>query len=52
MGLALCREIVEAHNGKMKLEVRDGGGTDVSCWLPAQGASSSARTARLTLSQG
>jgi signal transduction histidine kinase len=52
VGLALCREIVEAHNGKMKLEVRDGGGTVVSCWLPAQGTPSSARTARLTLSQG
>jgi two-component system nitrogen regulation sensor histidine kinase NtrY len=38
VGLALCREIVEAHNGKLKIESRSGGGTVVSFWLPGQGA--------------
>lgn len=34
LGLALCREIIEAHEGRMSLSVRAGGGVDVSCWLP------------------
>jgi signal transduction histidine kinase len=34
LGLPLCREIVEAHGGKISLERRDGGGTIVTCWLP------------------
>jgi nitrogen fixation/metabolism regulation signal transduction histidine kinase len=52
VGLALCREIVEAHNGKLRIEARDGGGTIVSCWLPGQGAVANATTSRLTLSRG
>jgi len=52
VGLALCREIVEAHNGTLKIEQGDGGGTVVSCWVPGQGASQPARTGRLTLSRG
>jgi two-component system, NtrC family, nitrogen regulation sensor histidine kinase NtrY len=36
LGLALCNEIVEAHGGKMRLARREGGGTVVSCWLPAE----------------
>jgi signal transduction histidine kinase len=51
VGLALCREIVEAHDGRLKIEPRDGGGTVVSCWIPGQGASATARTGRLTLSR-
>lgn len=35
VGLALCNEIVEAHGGRMRLEAREGGGTEVTCWLPA-----------------
>ena len=35
LGLALCNEIVEAHGGRMYLQARDGGGTAVTCWLPA-----------------
>jgi signal transduction histidine kinase len=52
VGLALCREIVEAHNGTLKIEAGDGGGTVVSCWVPGQGATQPARTGRLTLSRG
>jgi two-component system nitrogen regulation sensor histidine kinase NtrY len=51
VGLALCREIIEAHDGKLKIEPRDGGGTVVSCWIPGQGSSAIARTGRLTLSR-
>jgi nitrogen fixation/metabolism regulation signal transduction histidine kinase len=35
LGLALSREIVEGHGGKISLQVRPGGGTIVTCWLPA-----------------
>jgi signal transduction histidine kinase len=53
VGLALCREIVEAHNGKLKIEPRPGGGTVVSFWLPGQGTSLTTRTTgRLTLTRG
>lgn len=34
LGLALCREIVEAHGGRIRLERRPGGGVAVVCWLP------------------
>ncbi len=34
LGLALCREIVEAHGGQLDLTPREGGGTVVSLWLP------------------
>jgi nitrogen fixation/metabolism regulation signal transduction histidine kinase len=34
LGLALCREIVEAHGGRLSLHPRDGGGLAVRCWLP------------------
>ncbi len=34
LGLPLCREIVEAHEGKMALNNREGGGLCVSVWLP------------------
>ena len=36
LGLALCREILEAHGGRISLQARDGGGTVVTCWLPAR----------------
>jgi signal transduction histidine kinase len=35
LGLALCREIIEAHGGRLRLERRPGGGTAVVCWLPS-----------------
>jgi signal transduction histidine kinase len=34
VGLPLCREIVEAHGGRLRLQSRRGGGTVVSVWLP------------------
>lgn len=34
LGLALCRDIVEAHDGRIRLANRDGGGLSVSLWLP------------------
>jgi two-component system, NtrC family, nitrogen regulation sensor histidine kinase NtrY len=34
LGLALCREILEAHGGKLSLQSRPGEGTVVTCWLP------------------
>ena len=35
LGLPLCREIVEAHGGRLRIEHREGGGTAVVCWVPA-----------------
>jgi two-component system, NtrC family, nitrogen regulation sensor histidine kinase NtrY len=34
LGLTLCREIVEAHGGRLSLANREGGGTLVTVWLP------------------
>jgi two-component system nitrogen regulation sensor histidine kinase NtrY len=49
MGLPLCREIVAAHDGRLRIARRDGGGTAVSLWLPARRAVPAASRARLTL---
>jgi two-component system nitrogen regulation sensor histidine kinase NtrY len=35
LGLALSREIVDAHGGRLSLHPRPGGGLAVRCWLPA-----------------
>jgi signal transduction histidine kinase len=34
IGLPLCREIVEAHGGALRIQGRPNGGTSVSFWLP------------------
>jgi nitrogen fixation/metabolism regulation signal transduction histidine kinase len=34
LGLALCREILDAHGGELHLESRDGGGLVVRCRIP------------------
>ena len=36
VGLPLCREIIEAHGGVLRIQSREGGGTAVSFWLPSQ----------------
>ena len=35
LGLTLCREIVEAHGGRLSIANRPGGGALVSVWLPS-----------------
>jgi nitrogen fixation/metabolism regulation signal transduction histidine kinase len=35
LGLTLCREIIEAHGGYLRLANRDGGGAAVTVFLPA-----------------
>ena len=52
LGLALCREIVEAHRGKLRVARREGGGIEVSIWLPSRSAALPSRTGRLTLTRG
>ena len=51
LGLALCREIVEAHRGKLRLTRREGGGMEIACWLPGKSTLVSPRTGRLTLTR-
>lgn len=55
LGLALSREIVELHQGRLGLARREGGGMSVSVWLPdADGtaaAALAASRARLTLTR-
>ena len=34
LGLTLCREIVEAHEGRLSIANREGGGALVTLWLP------------------
>ncbi|HET6724567.1 MAG TPA: ATP-binding protein [Gammaproteobacteria bacterium] len=38
LGLTLCREIVEAHEGRLTVSNRSGGGLVVEIWLPDNGA--------------
>ncbi len=39
LGLTLCREIVDAHGGRLSIANRDGGGALVTVWLPSKGDS-------------
>ncbi len=41
LGLPLCREILEAHGGTLRIQNRKGGGTAVTCWLPSRPAAPS-----------
>jgi nitrogen fixation/metabolism regulation signal transduction histidine kinase len=50
LGLPLCREIVEAHGGVLRLEGRDEGGLDVIVRLPSRSATASG-LGRLTLTR-
>jgi len=34
LGLTLCREIIEAHGGRLRIANREGGGAVVTLWLP------------------
>jgi nitrogen fixation/metabolism regulation signal transduction histidine kinase len=34
LGLTLCREIIEAHGGRLRIANRNGGGASVTLWLP------------------
>jgi len=34
LGLTLCREIVDAHGGRLSLANRPGGGAAMTIWLP------------------
>lgn len=52
MGLALCREIVEAHGGSIGLGNADDGGSWVSVRLPGMGDDGVGARSRLTLTHG
>jgi len=51
LGLALCREIVEAHGGSIRVENRPQGGLSVSCDLPGFEPPAKPTAAKLTLSR-
>jgi signal transduction histidine kinase len=52
LGLPLCREIIEAHGGNLKLANRAGGGLTVTCFLPDKDFPAPPSQARLTLTRG
>lgn len=49
MGLTLCREIVDAHDGRLRIGRREGTGTVVSFWLPSRTPEPAMPRPRLTL---
>jgi nitrogen fixation/metabolism regulation signal transduction histidine kinase len=51
LGLALCREIIEAHGGSIHLENRETGGLSVTCVLPGSERTQAPASAKLTLSR-
>jgi nitrogen fixation/metabolism regulation signal transduction histidine kinase len=44
LGLTICREIVEAHGGRLSLANREGGGAAMTIWFPETLATSAAAT--------
>lgn len=50
LGLPLCREIVEAHGGVLRVENRESGGLDVSVRLPARDVAAT-KMGKLTLTR-
>jgi two-component system nitrogen regulation sensor histidine kinase NtrY len=51
LGLPLCREIVEAHGGSLRLENRKGGGLAVHVRLPGRTRAADEEAGKLTLSR-
>lgn len=51
LGLALCREIIEAHGGSIRLENRPTGGVQVTCMLPGSARVEPPAASKLTLSR-
>ncbi len=51
LGLTLCREIVEAHGGALRIENRDGGGLAVHARLLHRSAPLDANVGKLTLTR-
>lgn len=54
MGLTLCREIIDAHQGRLRIARREGGGIAVSFWLPPRDApltATAASRSRLSLTR-
>jgi nitrogen fixation/metabolism regulation signal transduction histidine kinase len=53
LGLSLCREIIDAHRGRLRIENREGGGATVTVWLPGReaGNAGSGSRARLTMTR-
>jgi len=49
MGLTLSREIVDAHDGQLRIGRREGSGTAISFWLPSRTPEATISRARLTL---
>lgn len=49
MGLTLCREIIDGHDGRFRIGRREGGGTAVTFWLPVRTPEPASNRARLTL---
>ncbi|MBT9582036.1 DUF4118 domain-containing protein [bacterium] len=38
LGLFIAKGIVDAHQGKIQARLREGGGLEISCWLPCAGS--------------
>lgn len=53
LGLALCKEVVEAHGGRLRLANREGGGATATVWLPAprSARAGAASRSRITLTR-